>query len=104
MVVSNDSIKNATATSHGNKRRLDVCGEGTLEGLDMAGSRRVPKAYQSAGEAATSRCYRGATFQVATSAFAPTFLEECRHEYRHGRLKAHGRSDKARHLRRNTVS
>src|SRR5450759_2897796 len=29
-----------------------------------------------------------ATFQVATSASLPTFLEECRYEYRHGRRNA----------------
>ena len=29
IVVSNDSMKNATATSHGSNRLLDVCGEET---------------------------------------------------------------------------
>jgi hypothetical protein len=32
MVVSNDSIKNATATSHGSNRLLDVSGELTVGG------------------------------------------------------------------------
>jgi hypothetical protein len=32
IVVSSDSIKNATATSHGNSRLLELCGEDEDEG------------------------------------------------------------------------
>jgi hypothetical protein len=35
MVVSNDSMKNATATSHGKSRLLEVCNETVVLGLAM---------------------------------------------------------------------
>jgi hypothetical protein len=41
IVVSNDSIKNATATSHGNNSLLAVCSEGAVSGLGMAALRYV---------------------------------------------------------------
>jgi hypothetical protein len=33
----------------------------------------------------SSGSIRRAAFQAATSAFSPTFFEDCRYEYRHGR-------------------
>jgi hypothetical protein len=41
IVVSSDSMKNATATSHGSRRLLEAAGGGVSEGALEAGTGRI---------------------------------------------------------------